>query len=504
MPCELNELLDAPKSTGRPSPKYDHPVQSQWFDPESGLDQEADYKDVSWLLARNNSSGSQKLPAWTGFNGIVSRVESDKTKVGLLPLINAPAHESHTMWTVIHRCLKISEKLNPGQSIVLTLDQQLYSKAKELQWCRPEECKSLLVRLGSFHTALNCMRVIGQHFTDSGLLEVWTESGVYGENTANNIIAAKSYNKAMRAHKLTYEAVWRLYQKLFLDWLHQKEVDTETINQSLSVLSTGFHEQKEPDKLSQMFEDVVDALKQKQILCLIEDFDKENQNPTFVYWRQYMRLVQILLRFTKAEREGNWTLHLSSFAAMLPWFAVYGHTNYTRWGAIYLADMKNIEETHPDIFTEFVNGSFVLKKTGHRFNQISTDQALEHVNRICKVAGGLIGITRLESARERWCLTLNQRSDISQQTMDMYGLQSDDTGKKQKSKEIGTSRIRRDEEDVKLLEQQLKRFHLFSIDQQDLVALASQDVAPEDLGNALLNAESRGKEKMKLFVDKRL
>ena len=153
---------------------------------------------------------------------------------------------------------------------------------------------------------------------------------MYGENTASNIIAAKSYNKAMRAHKLTYEAVWRIYQKLFLDWLHKKVVDTETIDQSLSMLATGFQEQKEARELSQMFDDVVDALKQKQILCLIEDFDKENQNPTFVYWRQYMHLGQVLLRFIRAEREGNWRLHLSSFAAMLPWFAIYDHTNYTR------------------------------------------------------------------------------------------------------------------------------------------------------------------------------
>ena len=46
----------------------------------------------------------------------------------------------------------------------------------------------------------------------------------------------------------------------------------------------------------------------------------------------------------------------------------------------------------------------------------------------------------------------------------------------------GASRIGRDEEDVKLIEQQLKRFHLFSIEQQDLVATASRDVAPEELG----------------------
>ena len=84
-----------------------------------------------------------------------------------------------------------------------------------------------------------------------------------------------------------------------------------------------------------------------------------------------------------------------------------------------------------------------MKQTGHGFNQISTYQAIEHVYKICKVAGGLLGITRLESARERRCLTFNQRSDIAQQTMDMYVLQSDKVDKKQNSKEIGASRMRR-------------------------------------------------------------
>ena len=312
------------------------------------------------------------------------------------------------------------------------------------------------------------MRVTGQHFTDSGLLEVWTE------NTASNILAAKSYNKAVRAHKLTYEAVGRPYLDMFLEWRHQKDVGTEIIDQLLSALVMGFQEQKETGEVIETFDRVVESLKQKEMLSLMEDFDRENPNPTFVYWRQYMLLVQLLLRFLRAEREGNWKLHLSAFAAMLPWFAIYNHTNYTRWGAIYLADIQNIEDTNPDVYAEFVQGNFVVKKTGHNFNKISTDQALEHVNRICKVAGGLIGITRLDGARERWCLTFNQRSDISQQTMNVFDLQNDDMGKQQKSKEMGASGMRRDEDDV------------------------------EELGNALLNAESRGKDKIKLFVEKRL
>ena len=61
VPAELNELLDAPKITGRPCPKYNDPVQPQWFEPDKSVDQKADFKDVSWLLARNSSPDSQKI-----------------------------------------------------------------------------------------------------------------------------------------------------------------------------------------------------------------------------------------------------------------------------------------------------------------------------------------------------------------------------------------------------------------------------------------------------------
>ena len=36
-----------------------------------------------------------------------------------------------------------------------------------------------------------------------------------------------------------------------------------------------------------------------------------------------MKLVSILLRFTRAIREGNWELPLLSFSEMLPWFVAF-------------------------------------------------------------------------------------------------------------------------------------------------------------------------------------
>ena len=139
-----------------------------------------------------------------------------------------------------------------------------------------------------------------------------------------------------------------------------------------------------------------------------------------------MELVSLLLQFLRAERTANWKIHLSAFADMLPWFAIYDDANYTRWGAVYFAHMKRLEQTHPDVFKEFMDGNFVVKQTDHNFNQVSTDQALEHINRVCKVAGGLIGITQSDSARDRWCLTINQRSKLVEETCAMFGIQKDD------------------------------------------------------------------------------
>ena len=52
-----------------------------------------------------------------------------------------------------------------------------------------------------------------------------------------------------------------------------------------------------------------------------------------------------LVRLTRAIREGKWDLCLSSFSEMLPYFAAFDHSNYTRWGVIFLADMKMLPQT---------------------------------------------------------------------------------------------------------------------------------------------------------------
>jgi len=70
-----------------------------------------------------------------------------------------------------------------------------------------------------------------------------------------------------------------------------------------------------------------------EVKVLFDEFAAScSQNATIVYWRTYVKLVSILLRFTHSLRDGDWELFLSSFAEMLPWFGAFDHYQYTRRG----------------------------------------------------------------------------------------------------------------------------------------------------------------------------
>ena len=72
---------------------------------------------------------------------------------------------------------------------------------------------------------------------------------------------------------------------------------------------------------------------------------------------------------------------------------------------LYLAEMTALQSTDADIHQEFIDGNFVVNKNQIPFCAIGVDHALEHINRIMKVTGGLVGITQNASARERFFLT---------------------------------------------------------------------------------------------------
>ena len=62
---------------------------------------------------------------------------------------------------------------------------------------------------------------------------------------------------------------------------------------------------------------------QKVFAEFIESECEKSAN--FQFWWGYMEMVSTLLMFTRAQREGNWDLHMASFVRMVPLFYRYDH-----------------------------------------------------------------------------------------------------------------------------------------------------------------------------------
>ena len=199
----------------------------------------------------------------------------------------------------------------------------------ELKWSQNHTY--LFPRLGSLHSSMNFMKVIGQHFDSCGLLEVWTENGLLGGKTAESVLAGKDYEKGMWAHKVTFQEISACLLPKLLSYLEEHNKD---LKHQIQVADS------EGDDLELMTV-LVNLAFQKAMHSFIT---QQGHNPNFAFWFTYLELVSILLLFTRASRGGLWELHLSTFKRMLPYFCRYDHINYAKRGTFYLAEMNMLPQ----------------------------------------------------------------------------------------------------------------------------------------------------------------
>ena len=185
--------------------------------------------DLAWLFARVypmkqfevslQRDDKQTIPGWHAFNAIVSSpYMPDITTVGYCPLIPASPTEYSTVYTVMKTVQNLMKALNQAYSVI-TFDEAIYCKAKEIQWQRTDEFSDTILRLGGFHTVLNFMAVIGKRYEDSGLEDLLIESGLYGSNTVKRIVEGKVYSKGIRAMKQVTEALSRVRLSTLAEYL---------------------------------------------------------------------------------------------------------------------------------------------------------------------------------------------------------------------------------------------------------------------------------------------
>jgi hypothetical protein len=488
VPEVMDTLNAATMPAVRAEPSFSGQVEKTWYhQPSKDTDcaARAQSVDLAFNFMRLNSTTET---SWTVFNESLTQNDPPQTTVGYMPIIQAPAHEFDTLKTVVERCLEVSSHLGQEYT-VLSVDQALYCKLMELKWCNPEYKKRLIPRLGGLHISMNFLKVIGEHMRGSGLAEAWVEAGLMGQNTIEAALAGKKFNKAMRARKMTCQALWRLLGPNLLDYV--KEAD-EHLHIQISKAASDLAD----------VEILVTLLTNPTFSSLMSDFleRRKEDNVNFSFWWGYLEMVAILLMFTRAQRDGLWDLHIHSFTCMLPFCLRYDHINYGRWGPVYLAEMRNLPES---VLEEFKKGNFVVKRSARKFNQVDPDQAQEWLNGTGKRGGGIVGITKTNTALNRWALSYNLRAHIAADTREMLQIYPKDLLSHNESK---PARQQRDNADENVLLSILERFHVFAPDTHHaaLQNIATKDVASEEIQTSLLNARVMGQKQLDEFVEDRL
>ena len=101
------------------------------------------------------------------------------------------------------------------ETLVCVYDQAIYAKTKEIQLKEPNKFKDLFFMMGTFHTLMMALGVIGSRFKDAGLKDCYIQSGIVAEGSIDSTLRGKQYNRGIRAHKIFWEALWCLVLEKF-------------------------------------------------------------------------------------------------------------------------------------------------------------------------------------------------------------------------------------------------------------------------------------------------
>ena len=148
---------------------------------------------------------------------------------------------------------------------------------------------------------------------------------IYPEESINAMLNDKDISRATRAHTLIYTVLYGyLTANLFECNLGEASNDgkftIKSFLQTLKELVKGTHE----DIISCTMEvHIITTLLNKLLV-----FSNSTKSKTAILWKHYMEIVEICLQFLKAERTGDWQLHLDMSRMMLPYFAASGHYHY--------------------------------------------------------------------------------------------------------------------------------------------------------------------------------
>ncbi|CAG9833247.1 unnamed protein product [Diabrotica balteata] len=307
--------------------------------------------DFLWLYEKRNNVSP--IPGWNGYLELTKNNKNFSTsRILFLPFIDHPPSKLTTLFTTLQSALNIA-KTDKQKTCVITFDQPLYSKAREMVAAADtsSNLSKIVMKLGGFHMLMSFLGCIGYVMDGSGLKAVL--STIYAPNSVEKMLSGHAYLRSIRGHTLLRRALSTI---IFQDMKIESCVLDELVEQI-----TRHHVSYEYVEGCVNYSSIIAQSRNKLI-------ELKAAGPTAQLWVQYFEMVLIALDFVRAERLGHFKEHLDAVRKMLPYFHSSGRFQYAKSAHLYLQDMIKLEETMDEqTFENFKNGFFTVKQT-EKFN----------------------------------------------------------------------------------------------------------------------------------------
>ena len=363
--------------------------------------------DVAWL--RSVIANDSLEPEWSGYMTKLARQSGTAiggaTNFAFGPLIDATPSHPDTVLTALIFIERFCKKY--GQSgVQLVADMQLYKVAVQIQWSDPLRWKHVVIRPGGMHALMSFIGCIGKLMQSSGLEELL---GAAYRGVAN-MLNGKAWPKAVRGLRMV------------VVYLLENAVQGSISVQSVEAVLT-----------------------------------EARKWPTGKLWVDCLVSPIIIVHlFIRAEREGNWPLHIFCLERMIPYFFAAAHWNYARYIQWHVMDMI---KHSPNTGQFFSDGSHVCRHKDGVWNAVFSDQFGEQTYiRYGKSRGGLVGLTLSPDQVSRWLLSYPVCNKVSAMMDEMF--EDSNLGKKDvntKHKEEGDNRKKEDSEDRQRIQNELQK-----------------------------------------------
>ena len=385
---------------------------------------------LTWRLCRTVSVSSKILDvsqvgdSFPGFPSYCAKYfpRRPASTVAYLPLIPCSPTNPAVLKEEMLRLVKLSQAIGDKWTVI-TGDQATYELAVAVRDKNKDLFQNVILLLGGFHLAHNFLMAICKIMSQSGAEDILVAAGLCLEGTARKMFGQKAdYYQSMYAINVLSEAIWRLFWEGFEQWtISRGSTMTEWTEDIKQMVQTLINQSTPPGELIKSSHKEIGEL-QQQLVAFRESL---HNNPTAVFWMNFLEMSDILIKFTYHEREGNWLGHLSETAKMLPYLTAAGHYKYGQQSLpLYLYEMKQLQETAPEVHQSFMQGAFVGRRCEGSHNGVSPDMLLEQTyNADAKEASGLDGIAIKPEARTKWVYTKPITAAVSSRLKTMLHLQ---------------------------------------------------------------------------------